>query len=68
MCGRYAIHGPHSRRREALELLSLEELAEYSVNTPHTVQQILAAAALARARGVSPEQIAAAVHRFYSQD
>lgn len=56
------------RRREALELLSLEELAEYSVNTPHTVQQILAAAALARARGVSPEQIAAAVHRFYRQD
>ncbi len=58
--------GFHAERRsEALELLSLEELSAQGLATPHTVQQILAAAALARARGITPAQVAAAVLSFH---
>lgn len=52
------------RRHEAFELVSLEELHERGLNAPHMVQNILAAAALARARGVEPAEIAQAVLSF----
>ena len=52
------------RRTTALELLTLGELRERGIAQPHMVQNILAAAALARSYGVSPEAIAAAVLNF----
>lgn len=57
--------GFHAERRDsAFELVSLEELTEAGLAAPHLVQNILAAAALARARGVEPADIATAVLRF----
>lgn len=53
-----------TRRTEALELVTLAELQERGLGAPHMVQNILAAAALARARGVSPVDIAAAILDF----
>lgn len=52
------------RRNEAYELVSLAELEERDLNAPHMVQNILAAAALARAMGVEPAQISQAVLSF----
>ena len=52
------------RRREAYELVSLDELAERGLHAPHMVQNILAASALARARGVEPAEIAQAILSF----
>lgn len=52
------------RRNEAFELVSVEELIERGLHAPHMVQNILAAAALARARGVEPVQIAQAILSF----
>lgn len=52
------------RASSALEILSREELAKVGLDAPHLVQDVLAAAALARSRGVSPEQIAEAVLSF----
>ena len=57
--------GFHAERRDnAFELVSLEELRNRGLGAPHIVQDILAAAALARARGVEPAEIAAAVLAF----
>lgn len=52
------------RRNAAFELVTLEELAERGLAAPHLVQNILAAAALARARGVEPSEIAEAILNF----
>ena len=52
------------RRSAALELVTLDELRQRDIAQPHMVQNILAAAALARSYGVSPEAIAAAVLAF----
>ncbi len=52
------------RRNEAFELVTLDELREAGLASPHLVENVLAAAALARSRGVSPEDIARAVLSF----
>lgn len=52
------------RKNTALELTTIDELAALGLSAPHVVQNILAAAALARSRGVSPEQISAALQGF----
>lgn len=57
--------GYHAERRsEAYELVSLEELAERGLQAPHMVQNILASAALARARGVEPQEVGRAILSF----
>lgn len=57
--------GFHADRRDnAYELVSLDELRDRGLGAPHIVQDILAAAALARSRGVEPAEIAAAVLAF----
>lgn len=57
--------GFHDERwTTALELLTRDELQERNLNVPHLIQDVLAAAALARSFGVAPEEIAAAVHSF----
>ncbi len=53
-----------SRRTEGYEIVTLEELQEHDLAAPHLVQNILAASALARARGVEPEEIARAILSF----
>lgn len=45
------------RQRSALELTTLQQLAESGIASPHMVANALAAAALARAAGVSPAQV-----------
>ncbi|MDO4241375.1 MAG: Mur ligase family protein [Microbacteriaceae bacterium] len=63
--GILADRGFHADRgSSALEILTLEQLQELGLDQPHTVANILAAAALARACGVAPENIAAAVTEF----
>jgi len=52
------------RRNEAFELVSLSELAERGLEASHMVQNILAASALARARGVEPHEVAQAILSF----
>ncbi|MGN8027045.1 UDP-N-acetylmuramoyl-L-alanine--D-glutamate ligase [Microbacterium sp. 22242] len=52
------------RRNSALELATVEGLAAHGLNAPHIVQNILAAAALARSLGVEPEAISAALDGF----
>ena len=52
------------RRNEAFELVTLDELVERDLQAPHMVQNILAASALARARGVEPTEIAKAILSF----
>lgn len=52
------------RRTQALELTTLDELHASGLAAPHTVQNVLAAAALARAAGVEPEHIRAALADF----
>lgn len=53
-----------ARHAEAFELVTVAELRERSLAAPHMVQNILAAAALARARGVEPAEIAQAILSF----
>ncbi|MGJ0204839.1 UDP-N-acetylmuramoyl-L-alanine--D-glutamate ligase [Leucobacter sp. gxy201] len=53
------------RRNEAYELVTLDELAERGIGAPHMAQNVLAASALARARGVEPAEIARAVLSFH---
>lgn len=53
-----------NRGAEAFELVTLDELQEHSLAAPHLVQNILAAAALARSRGVEPAEIAQAILGF----
>ncbi|QIM18325.1 UDP-N-acetylmuramoyl-L-alanine--D-glutamate ligase [Leucobacter coleopterorum] len=52
------------RRNEAFELVTVEELLERGTAAPHMVQNILAASALARSRGVEPTEIAGAILSF----
>jgi len=52
------------RKNTALELTTIDELAEVNLDAPHLLQNILAAAALARSRGATPEQISAALQDF----
>lgn len=52
------------RHAEAFELVTIEELTERSLQAPHLVQNILAASALARSRGVEPAEIAQAILSF----
>ncbi|MBL3700107.1 UDP-N-acetylmuramoyl-L-alanine--D-glutamate ligase [Leucobacter luti] len=52
------------RRAEAYELVTVAELAERDLAAPHMVQNVLAAAALARSRGVEPADIATAIVSF----
>lgn len=57
--------GFHDERRStALELVSVAELDALGMAAPHLVEDILAAAALARSYGVTPEAIASAVLSF----
>ena len=57
--------GYHAERRnEAYELVTVEELTEHDLGAPHIVQNVLAAAALARSCGVEPSEIASAVLGF----
>src|SRR5690606_34613027 len=52
------------RRNSALELTTLEQLTASGLAAPHSVQNVLAAAALARAAGVAPDRIRSAVAGF----
>lgn len=53
------------RRNSALELFTVQELAEHGLAAAHLMQNILAAAALARSLGVEPEAIREAVFGFH---
>lgn len=52
------------RRTSALEITTVAELAEAGLSAPHVVANILAASALARAAGVAPTDIRAALRAF----
>ena len=52
------------RHTTALELATLDELAEHHLNSPHTVANILAASALARSFGVGIDAIRSAIAAF----
>jgi len=52
------------RRHAALELATVAELAEHDLGAPHIVANALAAAALARSLGVTPEQVHDALLSF----
>ena len=57
--------GFHAERHDsAYELVTVAELASRGIGAPHMVQNILAAAALARSRGVDPAEISSAVLSF----
>lgn len=57
--------GFHAERRDsAFELVTLAELQDRGLGAPHLVQNILAASALARSRGVEPTEIARAILGF----
>ena len=57
--------GFHAERHaEAFELVTVTELQERGLAAPHMVQNILAASALARARGAEPTEIARAILSF----
>ena len=57
--------GYHADRRQtAFELVTVDELADRGLSAPHFVQNVLAAAALARARGVEPDEVARAILSF----
>lgn len=53
-----------TRKTTALELTSVDELRANGLDSPHLVEDVLAAAALARSYGVSPEDIANALAGF----
>lgn len=52
------------RRTAALELTTVDELAARGLDAPHMVANVLAASALARSVGVTPEQVSAALQEF----
>ena len=57
--------GFHAERQgEAFELVTVEELEARGIGQPHMGLNVLAAAALARSRGVAPTEIASAVLSF----
>jgi UDP-N-acetylmuramoylalanine--D-glutamate ligase len=53
-----------ARASSALELTTVEELATQGLSAPHVVEDVLAAAALARAVGVAPRTIREALRTF----
>lgn len=55
------------RRGEAFELVTVEELSQHGLASPHSAHNVLAAAALARSRGVTPGEVAQAVLSFAQQ-
>lgn len=58
--------GFHAERRsEAYEIVTLDELGELELATPQLVQNLLAASALARARGAEPAEIAQAILNYH---
>lgn len=52
------------RRNSAFELVTVDELHDRGIGAPHMVQNVLAASALARARGIEPAEIASAILSF----
>ena len=52
------------RSSTAMPIATLDDLAEIGVVTPHLMANVAAASAMARAIGVSPEQIADAIRKF----
>ncbi|RLP78064.1 UDP-N-acetylmuramoyl-L-alanine--D-glutamate ligase [Mycetocola tolaasinivorans] len=52
------------RHHSALELATVADLAERGLGAPHIVEDILAASALARSVGITPESIAEALANF----
>ncbi|MFT4028450.1 MAG: UDP-N-acetylmuramoyl-L-alanine--D-glutamate ligase [Protaetiibacter sp.] len=52
------------RRSHALELTTLDELRSAGLGAPHSVQNVLAASALARAAGVEPGRIREGIRGF----
>lgn len=52
------------RRTSALELGTLDDLVPGGMDTPHMTSNVLAAAALARAAGVTPGQVREAIRGF----
>jgi UDP-N-acetylmuramoylalanine--D-glutamate ligase len=52
------------RAESALELATLEDLAEIGVLTPHLMANTAAASALARSAGVQPQEIREAIRNF----
>lgn len=53
-----------TRRTEAFEIVTRDELRERGLHAPHMMQNILASAALARSRGASPDDVSRAVLSF----
>jgi UDP-N-acetylmuramoylalanine--D-glutamate ligase len=52
------------RRTSALELATMEDLVPSGMDSPHMTANVLAAAALARAAGVTPAQVRDAIRAF----
>ena len=52
------------RSSSAMPIATLDDLSEIGVVTPHLMANVAAASAMARAIGVSPEQISAAIRKF----
>lgn len=52
------------RRNAALEIIELSELAQRNLAAPHIVANILAAAALSRTLGITPEDVNLALQTF----
>ncbi|MDR6867806.1 UDP-N-acetylmuramoylalanine--D-glutamate ligase [Microbacterium resistens] len=52
------------RATTALELTTISDLAEHGLSAPHIVQNILAAAAIARSLDIAPEAIRSALETF----
>jgi UDP-N-acetylmuramoylalanine--D-glutamate ligase len=61
LCDRAFLDDRHER---AIELTTLGELSDFGLAAPHMVANVLAASALARACGVSAEEISAAISTF----
>jgi len=61
LCDRAFLDDRHER---AIEITTLGELAAQGLDSPHMVANVLAASALARAAGVSAEEISAALASF----
>lgn len=58
--------GFHEERfSTALEISSVDELASRGLGAPHLIEDVLAASALARSFGVTPEAIAQAIMNFH---
>ena len=56
------------RHHSALELATLDDLRAAGLDAPHSVANVLAAAALSRAAGVAPAAIRQAIREFHLDD